>query len=275
MKKNNTVRVILTCLAIILFACMAMGSSFSSISGKGRDYENELKKNEEFKEYCEYINSSVEACTGTCLTREEMAQLVYNFEKIQTNQGEDRVFDLKLETPGEHQHDEKTRYSITTLETDELGVYRGLKVSVMSDTSDCKIEEPEPQQAEAGLPVKEIVGTYVLEAEASVIAHDKDEEGDGKEVGSTELKFVYTVSVIEGNKLSISLNGVKSSEGVYDPATGICDFKVLPEYFEANGFEPVDRTDRFTFSKKDGQVRFESIQLGIEDPVPAIAIKVE
>ncbi len=65
------------------------------------------------------------------------------------------------------------------------------------------------------------------------------------------------------------------AEGINDPATGVCDFKTLPEFYETYKMDPEDRTDRFTFSKKDGQVQFESIQLGIEDPVPAIGIKVE
>ena len=42
MKRNNIVRVILTSLAIILFACMAMGSNFSE---KNKEWDNELANN--------------------------------------------------------------------------------------------------------------------------------------------------------------------------------------------------------------------------------------
>ena len=273
MKRNNIVRAILTSLAIILFACMAMGSNFSE---KNKEWDNELANNEKFKEYCEYYNSSMEACTGTCLTREEMAQLVYNYEKVQIKAKEDNVFDLKLETPGEHKHDEKTRYQITTLETNSDGVYNGLKVELIKDTSSCKIEEPEPQQTEetaqeeAGLPVKEIVGTYDYISKFEIKDHDT-----GEVVSSTEFTFKFTVDALEGNEIAIKMEGYRFGEGVYDPETGICDVKAAPEFFEAIHAEPEDKTARFTFSKKDGQVQFERIWLETEGANPEIGIKVE
>ena len=92
---------------------------------------------------------ALKTCTGTCLTREEMAQLVYNYEKVQSKwSGMDLINgkktpQLELVTPGEHEHNENTRYEITVLDQDEDGFYKGLKVSVMDDTSACKIEQTE------------------------------------------------------------------------------------------------------------------------------------
>jgi hypothetical protein len=267
MKRNNIVRAILTSLAIILFAVMAMGSKNFSEGTKKWD-----KKAEEYEEYCEYINNMITGCTGTCLTREEMAQQVYNFEIVQRND----VFDLLLDTPGEHEHDEKTRYKITTLGTNSDGVYLGIKVEVMDDTSACKIEEPEPQQTEetaqeeAGLPVKEIVGTYDYISKFEIKDHDT-----GEVVSSTEFTFKFTVDALEGNEIAIKMEGYRFGEGVYDPETGICDVKAAPEFFEAMHAEPEDKTARFTFSKKDGQVQFERIWLETEGANPEIGIKVE
>ena len=98
------------------------------------------------------LHLALESCTGTCLTREEMAQLVYNYEKVQSNWNGKQydnpydtsvevTIDLKLETPGEHEHDDNTRYEITILGKDKLGFEQGLKVSIMNNTSSCKMTE--------------------------------------------------------------------------------------------------------------------------------------
>ncbi|MBR0462212.1 MAG: hypothetical protein IJJ00_05840 [Erysipelotrichaceae bacterium] len=96
----------------------------------------------------EKLHLALEACTGTCLTREELAQLVYNYEKVQEKWSgagfsdyEFKIPELQLVTPGEHKHDENTRYEITILGKDENGFETGLKVSVMEDTSACKMPE--------------------------------------------------------------------------------------------------------------------------------------
>jgi hypothetical protein len=274
MKNNNILRVILTCFAVILFACMAMGSN---IAIGGIELGDPNMTEEEIKEYYTLINSRIESCTGTCLTREEMAQHIYDFEKIQ--KGND--LDLKLETPGEHEHDEKTRYQITTLGTNKDGVYQGIKVEVMDDTSACKIEETEPQQpsetvqAAALLPVEEIVGTYEAKANVTVNMKGKDEDEDWTEIDSQEVSFKYTVTAIDSNKIRVDMESVKYGEGVYDPATGVCDVKVAPDFYAAFKTEPKDETTRFTFSKKDGKIQFESIDLGKEDATPGYAFKVE
>jgi hypothetical protein len=283
MKKNSLVRVILTCLAIMLFAGMAMGSSWLGI-GDG------VLSDKEKKEYDESVVRKVNyevigRCTGSCLTREEMEQKISEYEKVQMEYSNKEIKsesdhiltvpELRLVMPDEHEYDENTRYRITALSevdphTNPAGFTEGLQVEVMDDTSACKIEEAEPQETTepvetAGLPVEEIVGTYVVKADVTVSAKDKDDKaGEGTEIGSTEMEFTYIIAVVDGNKISIETQGIKAAEGVYNPTTGICDFKTSQ-----------DRTERFTFSKQDGQVQFKSIQLGKEDAVPAIGIKIE
>ena len=44
MKNNNVLRVILTCFAVILFACMAMGSSIFDPKGDGLMTDEEILK---------------------------------------------------------------------------------------------------------------------------------------------------------------------------------------------------------------------------------------
>ena len=94
----------------------------------------------------ETVNTRMEACTGTCLTREDMAQQVYNYEKVQEQyigyEVSDKIVvpDLKLVTPGEHEHDENTRYEITLLDRYDNGLFKGVEVKVMKDTSACKLD---------------------------------------------------------------------------------------------------------------------------------------
>ena len=224
----------------------------------------------------EKLHLALEACTGTCLTREELAQLVYNYEKVQEKWSgagfsdyEFKIPELQLVTPGEHKHDENTRYEITILGKDENGFETGLKVSVMEDTSACKFEEPE------GLPVEEIVGTYVDEETVSVYMKGKDEDEDWQEIDTAEIAYKFTVTALEGNMIRIEVGGVKFGEGVYDPLTGVCEFKAAPDIYEALHTEPKDVTERFTFSKHDGQVQFELITVGQEDAKPTVVFKVE
>ena len=158
MKKNNLIRIIFTCLAVILFACMAMGSKFVGNDGT-QDYISldPFVTDEEYEEYCYLINSEIESCTGRCLAREGMAHLVYNFEKVQKRHNGEEMTDLKdgsrfvlvltLETPGEHEHDENTRYMIMTQEKDEHGFYKGIRVMVMPEGM-CEINDDTIQQGE-------------------------------------------------------------------------------------------------------------------------------
>ena len=68
---------------------------------------------------------------------------------------------------------------------------------------------------------------------------------------------------------------VKLGEGNYCSVTGICEFKAAPEFFGAFNTKPQDVTERLTFSKQGGTVRFELIVAGKEDTAPSIGTKVE
>ena len=91
---------------------------------------------------------AIQKCCGKCLTREEVAILINEFEtnvqeeydnKVITGEdgATDTIAPAKLKTPGEHEHDENTRYKISPIEG--RGWYEGIEVSVMSDTSACGI----------------------------------------------------------------------------------------------------------------------------------------
>ena len=119
------------------------------------------------------MEAAIERCTGSCLTREEMAQLVYNFEKVQeeysgkpVEDSNDTLPELRMVTPREHEHDEKTRYEIREL-LDNRTTVVGITVSVMDDTSACKIEQTEKQKGTHW----ELVDTY-SETEDDVIKSD-------------------------------------------------------------------------------------------------------
>ena len=90
-----------------------------------------------------------------------------------------------------------------------------------------------------------------------------------------ETTWTFTVDALEGNTIAIKMEGVRFGEGVYDPASGVCEVKIAPEWFEAMHTEPQDATERFTFSKQDGKIQFEMIELGKEDAAPGYATKVE
>ncbi len=68
---------------------------------------------------------------------------------------------------------------------------------------------------------------------------------------------------------------VKFGKGDYDLITGICEFKVAPEFYGAFNTKPQDVTARITFSKQDGAVRFELIVVGKEDAAHSIGTKAE
>ena len=217
MKKNNIVRVILTSLAIILFACMAMGSSWLDPKGDG------FMTDEEYEQYCHRINVQIELCTGMCLTREEMAQKLYNFEKIQKKYNGEEMVDQKdgssfvlvltYKTPGEHEHDENTRYMISTLPEDEHGFYGGIEIRVMEGNSACKIEESEPQQTEETTqdqpPVEDNTGNITEQSDpvqTDNTQNDDQKTGcyklnikrtylkEGDPTSYTEWKYTYIVS---------------------------------------------------------------------------------
>lgn len=230
----------------------------------------------------------IEVCTGTCLTREEMAQQVYNFESVQkksgyTIYGDITAPDLKLITPGEHEHNENTRYEIRTLPKNKDGIPTGIEVLVMSDTSACKIEQTESQptpetdettQTASGLPANDVAGSYTAASVLKVNMKGKDEDEPWTEIYSEEFTVNYNISAIDEKTLRIDLSTVKFGEGPYDPATGICEFKIAPEFYEAMpNAKHDDLTRRITFSRKGDKIQFEMIVVGEDEDSTTIGIK--
>ena len=221
-------------------------------------------------------------CTGTNLTRDEMAQLVYDYEKVQKKwNGEEFhdpndtsiivVLDLQLVTPGKHEHDENTRYEITILEKDKLGFEKGLKVSVMNNSStdetetdtESQEEETTLAETESGLPATEIEGAYTVSSVLTVRMKGKDEDEAWRDIESDEFTVTFNVTAVDDKTIRFDLSGVKFGEGPYDPTTGICEFKIASEFDEAmKNAKPDDRTRQFTFTNDDEQIRFKGIILG-------------
>ena len=111
--------------------------------------------------YRDRLRYALEIYTGTCITYEELAQLVYSYEKVQEKWSGEEIVDgvfvpeLQLVPPGKYERTENTRYEITMLEKDENGFIKGLKVSVMDDTSACKV----PDSTEDQPPVEDNTGS--------------------------------------------------------------------------------------------------------------------
>ena len=118
------------------------------------------------RNFIDDVNEKIESCIGTCLTKEEMDQLVNKYRDIQKKESGAKVNDnysipeLKLITLGEHKQEDNTRYEITTLEEDDEGCITGIKASVMEDNSECNIEEPEPEPVEL-LKLEAFMGDFV------------------------------------------------------------------------------------------------------------------
>ncbi len=165
MKKNSLVRVILTCLAIMLFAGMAMGSSWLGI-GDGALSDDEKKDYDEAV-VDEFNYKKMMPLTGNCLTYEEMEQKLSEYEKVQMEYSNKQIESesqhiltvpsLQLILPGEHEHDENTRYKISALTNydphhNSDAFIEGLEVTVMDDTSGCEIEENTQPQEQTETP---------------------------------------------------------------------------------------------------------------------------
>ncbi|MBP3197318.1 MAG: hypothetical protein J6N21_09985 [Butyrivibrio sp.] len=296
MKKiNNSPRVILTCLVIILFALMAMGSIDFPWAPEDEDprvidYRREAEAQAaRDRAKVEDVNSEIMRCTGKNLTSEEMSQHIKEFEKVQKKwskkeiESESMPFsmivpDLRLEMSGEHEQDEKTRYDITPLEKDQFGFYTGIKVSVLKNSSDSEDEsesESESQEkaettataeAAAGLPAKEVEGAYTTVSVLTVRMKGKDEDEAWREIGSEDVTATFDITAVDENTIRLDLYGVKFGEGPYDPATGICEFKIASEFNEAmKTAKPDDRTRQLTFSKDNEQIKFKVIIVGGND----------
>jgi len=183
--------------------------------------------------YIDTTNEIIEACTGKCLTREEMAQLVYNYEKIQEKYSGDRIGDsdeyvpeLKLVTPGEHEHNEKTRYEIKTLKIDKTGIYTGLEVRVMDDTSACKIEDNNQSQAKDDIsdePLEIIKGwwwndknEFIFNLENEMRDYPKRfvVEKDGTVHVNRSKKDIMIIRIIDHDHIAIHFTGKSETEEV-------------------------------------------------------------
>lgn len=259
----------------------------NSPEAQQKAFEDEM--NEKYKT----LYFALKACTGTCLKREEMAQLVYDYEKVQERYSGQTVDahkhitypELQLITPGKHEHDENTRYEITLLDTDENGFHKGLEVKVMSDTSGCKIEEPEPQlptettettETVSGLPAKDIAGSYTAASLLKVNMKGKDEDEPWTEIYSEEFTVTYNISAVDEKTVRIDIETTKFGEGPYDPATGICEFKIAPEFYEAMpNAKHDDFIRRVTFSRKGDKIQFEMIVVSQDEDSVTIGIKNE
>lgn len=292
---NNSPRVILTCLVIILFACMAMGSvdfpwapedEYPSVIDNRREAEARVARD---RAKVDDVNSEIMRCTGKNLTSEEMSQHIKEFEKVQKKWSKKEIEsesiyipftvpDLRLEMSGEHEQDEKTRYDITPLEKDQFGFYTGIKVSVLKNSSDSEDEsESESESQEkaettataetaAGLPAKEVEGAYTTVSVLTVKMKGKDEDEAWREIGSEDVTVTFDITAVDENTIRLDLYGVKFGEGPYDPATGICEFKIASEFNEAmKTAKPDDRTRQLTFSKDNEQIKFKVIIVGAND----------
>lgn len=265
-------------LLVILFVFMML--IFVSCNDNEDDWKFDQKN--AALEQAEQLHRDLLKCTGTNLTRDEMAQLVYDYEKVQKkwngakffdpyDEKNNVVLDLQLVTPGKHEHDENTRYEITILEKDKLGFEKGLKVSVMNNSStdetetDAESQEEETTLAEteSGLPATEIEGAYTVSSVLTVRMKGKDEDEAWRDIESDEFTVTFNVTAVDDKTIRLDLNGVKFGEGPYDPATGICEFKIASEFDEAmKTAKPDDRTRQFTFSNDNEQIRFKGIIVG-------------
>ena len=265
-------------LVMLLVLVMLIFVSCSPSEGEQKSFHKQHNRKK-----AEELHNDLLTCTGTNLTRKDMTQLINDYKKIQkkwngkdfTDTNDDNikiVLDLQLVKPEEHEYDENTRYEITILEKDKLGFEKGLKVSVIRDSSTDETEtDPEsqeeaettPAETESGLPATEIEGTYTVSSVLTVRMKGKDEDEAWRDIESDEFTVTFNVTAVDDKTIRLDINGVKFGEGPYDPTTGICEFKIASEFNEAmKTAKPDDRTRQFTFSNDSEQIRFKGIIVG-------------
>ncbi len=54
----------------------------------------------------------------------------------------------------------------------------------------------------------------------------KDEDEAWREIGSEDVTVTFDITAVDENTIRLDLYGVKFGKGPYDPATGICEFKI-------------------------------------------------
>ncbi len=146
---------LLTALLLVFEIVFFTACSCSSLNND--DYGQIEKQSDMFKiAMAEFI--------GSCLTAEETLQLLLDYESVQKYWSGKEVArgvyipELKYVPPEKHERTEDTRYEIDLLEKDKHGFYTGIKVSVMDDTSACKIPDSSEQT-----PVEDNTGNVTEE----------------------------------------------------------------------------------------------------------------
>ena len=228
------------------------------------------------------INAEIETCTGTGFYRRGMADRVAAFDEIvEYYSGKKDLYgniipEFMLRTPGKHTVTENTRYDIVTLPKNEIGYYTGIEIIVYeidSQESETGISESSSEVLSV-LPIDEIVGTYQMPSTIETRMKGKDEDEEWRVIDETEVTFTYVITAVDDKNILIQLGEVKFGEGLYDPVSCTCEFKVAPEFYEAlNATSTDDKTMRLVFSKVDGKIQFEQTTVGGEDE-PSIAYKV-
>ena len=242
------VKKIITRVLIVFAVCICSGCSACETN----------HRIDSISEFVDNINYIIKGVTGKCLTREEMAHMLQIFDNICENwngysaieRGTNReitVPALKLETPGEHYHDENTRYEISLLEKNYNGIHKGIKVTVMQEGA-CKIDvtpkptaSAEPRKTEAPASSQEPARTPAVEitpeAESTPEAVVPEEEKEPEYVWhlvSTEVvkgenengavhKNVYTAEELKHACTRSGVVEIPEHKTVVSSFTATCD----------------------------------------------------
>ena len=191
---------------------------------------------DEYDIYMDRRTVAIGKCCGSCLTREQVAVLLNEFETT-VQQVYDNMECLRsdksttetiepaiLITPGEHEHDENTRYKITPTGGDV--VFTGIKVEVMSDTSACKIEDNNQSQAKDDIsdePLEIIKGwwwndknEFIFNLENEMRDYPKRfvVEKDGTVHVNRSKKEILIIRIIDHDHIAIHFTGKSETEEI-------------------------------------------------------------
>ena len=143
-------------------------------------------------DFTDNVNYIISGVTGTCLTREELANRLQIYDRIVEKWSGFRVVEagtrkraevphLTLLTPGQHEHDENTRYEITMREKDSDGFCTGIKVNIMPEGA-CKTQaDPKPSASSEPEKTNEPVSTPepALTPDPAASAAPEPDQGTG------------------------------------------------------------------------------------------------
>lgn len=270
---NTNRRMIRKLVVLLLITLLSLSIAACCTSGKaGEEYE-----------YCRTkINSKLVACTGEGYNKRGLANVLAEFDKIEEEWGGKELEKgypsaphFILEVPENYKSTENTRYNVEVLKENKDGFYQGLKVTAYEIEPEETSESAESTSEELPvLTIDEIVGTYQTVSTIETRMKGRDEDEEWRVIDETEVTFSYVISAVDDNTILLEFGGVKLGEGIYDPFSCTCDFKVDPEFYEAMHVTPSDdKTMRIIFSKVDGRIQFEQIVVG-SDGEPSIAYKV-